>query len=699
MPLMTQIRNNLAKAFAVFAGFFILYIVFDWGMDLTGMRPTGATDVIGVVNGKKIQYRDFSELLRQQTESFRQQRGTDPDEETERQMRSQVWNELVRQTLVEQEIERMGITVTNQEIIDIVHGPNPPEFLARQFRDSLGVFNRRAYDQAIMDPQNKVAWLQVEEALRRERKGEKLQSLLSASVRVTEGEVRQRFIEKNTTMEAEYVLFDPNRLVPDSLVEVAENEIQKYYNTNQEEFKVRPARKVKFVFFNLSPSKEDSLEVENEILHFKDQLKEGVEFQELVKTYSEGPAADAYFKHGELSREKEMAIFSAKKGDIVGPVVDFDGYHLIKVLDERKGDKEFVRASHILLRATAGPDSVEKIKLARELLTKIRNGANIETLAREYSEDPGSAQHGGDLGWTGRGGWVKPFEDAAFKARVGEVVGPVRTQFGWHIILVTGRDSRELRISSLTLHGKASARTVDAAYQRAQDFAYLANEEGFDKSAEFSAYKLQETPDFTKGSVIPGVGLNDAVMNFAFTHKVGAISEPISVTGGVAVFLVSGIREEGVRPLEEVSNIVRSQVLRQKKMARVRQQAEAFVQSLSPGANLLTSAQSLQNVTVQKTGPFKPTESPLGVGRDLKFIGRAFAMKPGEISKPFEGSRGYYVLELLSKTPFDSTQFKIERASLRDQILQEKRTRLFSDWYAALRGKAEIEDHRDKFFR
>lgn len=699
MPLMTRIRNNLSKAFAIFAVFFIVYIVLDWGMDIGDRQRGGGGDVIGAVDGTEISYREFSELLRAQSEAYRQQTGNDPDDQTEQQIRSQVWNSVTQQALIELELERLGITVTDDEIRDILLGSNPPEAIANQFKDSLGVFNRAAYDRAVADPQNSQAWIQVERDLRRQRRIEKLQSILFASMRITDGELRQRFIDQNVTMEADYVLFDPNRLVPDSMIVVADSDIERHYNTTQNEFKVRAARKLKYVLFNLAPTGEDSAIVLAEMDRLTDQLNNGMDFMELARSYSEIPPEEKWVKHGELTRQRETAAFSARKGAVVGPVADVDGYHLIRVLDERKGEGEFVRASHILLNAVSGPDSVAQIEKARSLLQQVRGGADFAALALEHSQDVSNKAQGGELGWTGRGGWVAPFERAAFGARVGDVVGPVRTQFGWHLIKVTGRDSRELKVVQLSMKVKASPRSIDLAYARADDFAVLAEDEGFEKSAELSAYEVRETPEFTKGGFIPGLGVSDAVMNFAFTGKLNAISTPMTVAGGVAVFKVSAIREEGVRPLEDVKGIVRSQVVRKKKMDQLRERVNTFYATLTPSTDLLPAAQSLQNVNAQKSGPFKAGEAPLGVGRDYAFIGTALALNPGDLSKPFEGARGYYIVKLNSKTPFDSLKFSNDRNTLRDQLLQEKQNRLFSEWLTALRDKAEIEDYRDRFFR
>jgi len=697
MPLMTQIRNNLTKLFAGFAVLFIAYIMLDWGMDLPSLRPGGAGDTVGEVNGQKISYREFSELQRRAFEAQRSQTGQEPDDETERQIRSQIWNTLVTQILINQEIERLGVRVTDKEIIDLVHGPNPPDQLINMFRDSTGVFNRAAYDRAIADPQNREAWLQVEQQLREQLRQQKLQSMTFATIRVNEGEIKQRFVDRNVVMEADYVLFDPNRMVPDSMVVVADDEIEKRYQASQDEFKVRPSRRLKYIIFSSSPSGQDTADILNEMQRLREQARAGIDFMELAKTYSEIPVTEAFYKHGELTPEKENAVFSARKGDIVGPVLDFDGYHLIKVLDERQGKEDFVRASHILFTPTSA-DTTSTLQLARDVLRQIRSGASFEEMARKYGSD-GTAPQGGDLGWGGRGTWVKPFADAAFRSSVNEVVGPIRTQFGWHLIKVTGKNRRELKLVDVLLRIKASPQSIDAAYRRAEDFAYLAGEEGFEKAAENSSHQIRETPEFTKGGAIPGFGINDAVMSFAFSHKVDKVSDPVSISGGLAVFKVSAVRVEGVRPLADVKNIVRSMVLRKKKMERVNDEVRTFSKGISASSDLLAASRSIPNVIAQSTGPFRGQEAPNAVGRDLVFLGVAQSLQQGELSKPFEGSRGYYIMKLTSKTPFDSTLYATERSSLRGQILQEKQNQFSSEWLASLREQAEITDYRNRFFR
>jgi len=139
--------------------------------------------------------------------------------------------------------------------------------------------------------------------------------------------------------------------------------------------------------------------------------------------------------------------------------------------------------------------------------------------------------------------------------------------------------------------------------------------------------------------------------------------------------------------------------IKQKKMEKILEQVETFYKTLTPSSNIISAVQSYPNLIAQNTGVFKPNDVVAGVGRDQKFIGVALSLKQGELSKPFEGNRGYYIIQLLSKTPFDSSKYNTEFESLSAQLLQEKRNRVLSDWHTALREKADIVDHRDKYFR
>ncbi len=180
MPIMTRMRDNMPVILIALVILFVVMIVFEWGMDYLGIK-SGRHDYVGIIDGKKITYQEFSELVKRATDNQKKQSGQDPDDEAMKQIRDQIWNSLIASTLVEKETQRAGITVSDQELVDWVKGDNPPSFLMSQFEDSTGKFNRAAYDQTINDPKNKGIMIQVETGLREQRLSEKIQSLIFAS--------------------------------------------------------------------------------------------------------------------------------------------------------------------------------------------------------------------------------------------------------------------------------------------------------------------------------------------------------------------------------------------------------------------------------------------------------------------------------------------------------------------------------------
>jgi len=690
---------------------FLITIIFEWGMDYMGMR-TGGSDTVGKINGIKVTYKDFSEMVKAAADNQKAQTGKEPDENAMTQIREQVWQNLVTQHLVEEELHKMGITVSDQELVDWVRGENPPDDLRRQFLDSTGTFRRDVYEQFLANPNQFVRdpegndpnfgtrWLrEYEQNLRQRKLQEKLQSVLLASVRVSEGEIRQRYTDQSQQYSALYAPFEANQLVPDSVVQLTDADVRSYYDENPDQYRVEATRKLKYVLFLERPSASDSSGRRKDIEEAALKARTGVDFLQLVSTYNETPDSGAFFRHGELSAQAEMAIFSGKVGAIVGPVQDDDGFHLYKILDERKGKDEFVHASHILLSLDPGTDTVATKALAQTIVRDARAGKDFAALARQYSKDGGSAQNGGDLGWFGKGRMVPAFEKAAYAARPGDIVGPVRSPFGLHIIKVHARDSRELKIAHIDLKIETSSQTKNDLYDRARDFAYNARESEFDKEAQQLGFEIRETQVQEKSTVVPGVGMLPSAVRWAFDESVGSVSEPYSVPSGSVVLCVAEIKDAGVRPFDEVKDRARPLALLQKKIERVKAMAADLRQKLGSGDSLTKVTTLNPAIRVEAIPPFTLGSSVPGVGRDPFFFGAVSGLQPGQISQPVQNQRGAFLVQVLTVSTFDSTAFAGQREMLKSRLLQEKRNRFLSDWLTKLKEKADIEDDRDLFFR
>ena len=255
MPMMAKMRS-LAPAFIISVGaLFVLFMVMSDSNVLEALG--GRANYIGKVDGEEISYQDFNNVLERQREQITKQNGEDLTEEQTIQMRNQVWDAMVTQILLKREINKYGISVSDQEVKDIILGDNPPDFLKQNFIDSTGQFNRQLYESALFDPRNKDVLIQAEEGVRQTRLNEKLQSLVFASVTVSEDEIRRDFIDQNTKISADYVLA-PLFLFPDSSFKITDEDIKDYYNNNLDKFSVVAQRKVKYVLFPFKASAEDS---------------------------------------------------------------------------------------------------------------------------------------------------------------------------------------------------------------------------------------------------------------------------------------------------------------------------------------------------------------------------------------------------------------------------------------------------------
>jgi len=199
--------------------------------------------------------------------------------------------------------------------------------------------------------------------------------------------------------------------------------------------------------------------------------------------------------------------------------------------------------------------------------------------------------------------------------------------------------------------------------------------------------------------VIPGIGVNEAASRWAFSAKVGAVSDPYTIASGSVVLCVAEAKDAGVRPFEDVRESLRPLELRKKKMERAKELAAEDRAKLAPGDSLTKLTSIDPRVAVQRTGTFTAAGSIIGVGRDPAFIGVVTGLPAGQISPPVQGTRGAYLIEVLARAPFDSSAFAAQKEVLRSRTLQEKRNRFLSEWVMRLKEKADIEDKRDNFYR
>ncbi|MFZ0454629.1 MAG: peptidylprolyl isomerase [Ignavibacteriaceae bacterium] len=692
MAMMAKMRS-LAPAFILtVGGLFVLFMVVSSSnvMEALGVR----TNNVGSVNGEKISYNDFAKAVDQQLEIQKKQSGKDVDQDNMDEFRDQVWQSLVNETLVAQQVKKYDITVSNQEIRDIILGDNPPEFLKQNFIDSTGKFNRAMYENALFDPRNKDILIQAEEYVRQTRLREKLQSMLSASITISDGEILRTFIDKNTKIDAKYALVSLTQF-PDSIFKISDSDLKEYYNDHLDKYEIKPQRKLKYVLFSNEPTIKDTERVKQELLNVKKKIDDGtLKFKEAVNLYSSVPYAIDTLSISKFSSNAAELIYKSNSG-VVGPVLTNEGYSLYKIDGTIATNQTMVDASHILINQY-GSDQ-KNYEEAMKLYKALKEGADFSKLAKEKSGDRGSAAKGGDLGWFGKGAMVPEFERAAFNGAVGVVQKPIKTNYGYHIIRVNGRTNKEFIVEKLVEPVKISPTAVDANYNAAQDFSYIAKKNDFDSEAKLMNYKIRETPDFYISSVIiPGIGMSKALVDFAFDNDLNSISDAYKVKEGYIVAEVSQVIKEGVRSFDEVKNQIRPLVLSRMKYEKALETAKNIKAKIN--GNLNEAASIDPKAIIDTTGWFSAAGPVPKVGRDFGFLEEAKMLKLNTVSEPVKGNRGYYLINVSYRTPFDSSAFAIQKNSIRNQLMDQRRRSFFNDWIAELRKNADIVDKRYLFY-
>ncbi|MFH1011087.1 MAG: peptidylprolyl isomerase [bacterium] len=347
-------------------------------------------------------------------------------------------------------------------------------------------------------------------------------------------------------------------------------------------------------------------------------------------------------------------------------------------------------------------DSVLILEHAQEVLERLRAGEDFAELAKEYSDDPGSASKGGELGYFPRGRMVAEFEEAAFNTPIGEVSSPVRTRFGIHIIKVLdhkGSGTEDtVQAGHILFSWKASPETEEMAVERAREFQELGKKMEFEKAAKRFELDVAESDYFTRaGGMIPGFGKLAPAVDFVFSESVGKLSYPYKTSKGFAVFQCRGMKPEGPQDIAEARSSILTKLVTRKKIDIAAERAEAFRQRVGTGDKLVTTAlgEKLEVDTVTSvlaTGSLGPMRTNEYVGRQL------LALSFWELSPVLRTEQGAFLAVLTEEAPFDSFFFKGKRAEIGEKLARAKQGEVYGDWHSTVEKESAFRDNRYVYF-
>jgi peptidyl-prolyl cis-trans isomerase D len=676
---------------------------------------SGSSTTLGKVNGTSIDIRDFEARYKMAEDNYRAQ-NYPVNDQMRSQIRESLWNEAVEDALMTDEYAKLGITISDKEVGDILYGANPPQMLKQQFTDSTGTFNAQAAYQAIRSlkkgtPQYNSFWGEFVPALEKGRQREKFTSLVGKSMYVPKWLLEKTNAENSQRAAISYVNV-PYSTISDSTITVSNDDVQDYVNKHKDAYQQENGRNLIYVSFDAAASATDSLKIFDEVAKQKDALAAAnttAEIQTLIaNSASETPFFDGYVLSSHMQMGNADTLRKLADGQIIGPYHDGPNFTMAKMVGRRQMP-DSVKARHILIKIGDQQGQVRTDSAAKKLIdsiqTAIQGGANFDSMVVKFSDDAGSKEKRGELkpgeyefASMQFSNLSKEFAEVAFYGNVGDKkVVKVENQSysGYHYIEVLSQKKVEtaFKIAYISHAIVPSDETINTASGMASQFAAASRDtKQFDDNA--TKGKLNKLQADVKESdfMIMGLGESREIIRWAFNDaKRGSVAEHAYQVGDKFVVpAVAGVSEKGTMSVEKARPLVEYKVRNEKK-------AENIVKKIGTASTLEAVAQATgQQVFNNDSISFGSTFIP-NVGNEMKVLGASFNKDyQSKISGPIKGEIGVFVIKVNNISAAPNPNFD---AKMQQQAIQQQMGAMFGYRVMEIMKKsADIKDNRIKFF-
>ncbi len=692
MATLEKIRNRAGILVAIIIGLALLAFVL--GDFLTkGNIFSGNQFEIAEVAGKTVPVQLYQQKVNEAIENYKNNSGqSSVDEATVEMLRDEIWNQLIRDFVMEDEYKFLGLAVSTDEFDDMVTGNNIHPYIESNFKDpKTGQFDKNMVVQYLnyvkeADDKTKAGWFAFANSIMQDRVTKKYNNLVIKGMYTTAQQAKKETLDKNLKVNFSYVVKKYNA-IPDSVITVSESEISDYYANNKSKFEQETSRDIEYVTFDVVPSVDDKNRTKEEWITKIANEFGGIEDNaQYVNLNSDVPFNAKYFKKEELKAPIDT-IFNAEVGAIYGPYLEGDVFKVSKLVDV-KFLPDSVKASHILIKIDEKTPFEKAQAIVDSLKTLVQNGTDFAELAKIYGTD-GTKDKGGDLGWFTSEAMVQPFSDTCFFSKKGTLTSVV-TQFGIHLVEVTGKAEgiRKVQIATVERKIEASSKTFDNFYVAANKFAGENNttQKYDDAVAEQGLSKRVANNLKEADKKIAGLDNPRELVRWAYEAELGDVSTVFEFGDRFVIAKLTATREKGFAPVDQVKNEIEIKVKKDKK-------AEKLIEELKGGASLDELA-TKNNLRVEEATNinFQSFQIP-GAGVEPQVIAAAVCLAKDELSAPIKGANGVYVIKMN-----EVTQTEQDYTAEKSRMEREVASRVTYQVFEALKEKADITDNRSKFY-
>ena len=710
MAVIGKIRKQSGLLMILIGGALALFILGDL-VNSNSVLFGGTSNEVGEINGSKISYTEFETKV----QNFLANRfaGRSIDEATRLQVREQVWNQIIRENVLLPQYKDLGLSVSSDELFYIIQNdPNNANLrsyfsnpqtgqIFEQFANPNGSLNSQAVinylnnilnvaqdtDQGVADARN--SWKQLEQGIKQDLLDNKYNNLITKGMYVTSIEAQDDAVEKADRVSFSYIakLYST---VEDSEVSYTDADISAYYNEHKGDAQFKqdePVRTAEYIVFDVKASEDDVKNIYAQLNDLKTAFETSTDDTLFVNENGTTPFNIKWVSAGNFPANVDSTIMTAEINQLVGPFRNGERFELVKVTN-RKSSADSVKARHILIpidstgidAAKAKADSIKKV---------IKKQDNFADMATQFSNDPGSKEQGGDLGWFTEGRMVPAFNDACFEGNEGDMP-VVETQFGIHIIEILEKTAPKEKVLVAVVDNtiEPSNATYQKVYSQASSFA-INNDNAEKFVAEGEALNIQTAPTVRQNDPsMMGMENSRSIVRWVFENEVGSVcSEPFDLQDKFVVALIKESREKGVLPLDVAKPQIIQEVIKEKKAEKIMAEMQNETDLNALASKTGTAVQIANDVT------FSSFSIP-GIGNEQELLGMAFTLGQGNTSVPVKGTRGVYVIKVNNVVNTDPSNLNTSKIQLEANIAGNSRFASF----AALKEMSDITDNRAKFY-
>lgn len=591
-------------AFIAFA--FVATFLFAQTSGLLGRQSVNAQTAVAVVNHHDILYSDYVKAYQDEVQQEQQRSGRTLTEDEVRRVQNATFDRMVMDVLLQQEYERRGIVVTDDEIREYAKFAPPPWVMSAPELQTDGQFDIQKYQRLLASSYAKQTGLLagLEQYYRTEVPRRKLLDQISSGIFVTDAELWRAWRDQHDSASVSFVAFRP-QLDTALGKTISDADLKAYFDKHKEDFR-RPGRAVlSVVEIPRVVTPADSAAVRNHAIALRNEILGGAKFEDVAKRESADSASGA--NGGDLGKGAkgrfvapfEQAAYALKVGEISQPVLTQFGYHLIRV-DEKKGDTLSLR--HILLRIQPSDSNEALIDRKADELTKTAastdQGSKLDSAAKKLGLSMFKVTATEDEPATYQGRTIPSVSAWAFGgARPGSTSEMFDDESGYYIArldsITEGGDPKFDAVKPFVKQQVARERALDKLMPAAKTLSDAAATAGLDAAAAQEKLQVQQSPMFTRGTFVPGIGQFNEAIGAAFGLPVGAVSAPVRTTDAVFVLRVDKrVQADSAAWAKQMAQ------QRQVRMQQLQQQrVQMFMQDVRQSAKVDDNRKQIQAAT------------------------------------------------------------------------------------------------------